>query len=324
MPIIHDCIEKGHLVTIAADGAQKKLLQYYFPNNTYVKLPKYNIRYSKKAWWLPFTLFFQLPKIVIAIYKEHRWLQAHVTAFDQVISDNRYGLFNSQLTTTFITHQLIVKAPFAWAEKIIQKVQYYFINQFSECWVPDMPTYPGYAADLSHPAVMPKIPVTYIGPLSQFSVLQNASATVPPIKYKYCFLLSGPEPQRTMLQDIIESGAQQLQAASILIEGRPSDLPNHYQIKNSLTKLRYASGQDLLDIILQSEFVVCRSGYSTLMELLPLHKKMILVPTPGQTEQEYLARSLANRQMAVIMDQSTFDLATLNEKADKHCFIFAS
>ena len=324
MPIIHDCIVKGHLVTIAADGAQKKLLQYYFPNNTYVKLPKYNIRYSKKAWWLPFTLFFQLPKIVIAIYKEHRWLQAHVTAFDQVISDNRYGLFNSQLTTTFITHQLIVKAPFAWAEKIIQKVQYYFINQFSECWVPDMPTYPGYAADLSHPAVMPKIPVTYIGPLSQFSVLQNASTNALPIKYKYCFLLSGPEPQRTMLQDIIESGAQQLQAASILIEGRPSDLPNHYQIKNSLTKLRYARGQDLLDIILQSEFVVCRSGYSTLMELLPLHKKMVLIPTPGQTEQEYLARSLANRQMAVIMDQSTFDLATLNEKADKHCFIFAS
>jgi hypothetical protein len=324
VPIIQDLIEKGHTVTIAAGGAQKKLLQYYFPTNTYVKLPNYNIRYSKTAWWLPFTLFFQLPKIAIAIYKEYRWLQANMHLFDHVISDNRYGLFNARLKTTFITHQLIVKAPFTWAEKIIQKVQYYFINQFSECWVPDMLDYPGYAADLSHPVVMPKIPVTYIGALSQFSVLQNASVTVPPIKYKYCFLLSGPEPQRTMLQDIIESGAQQLQATSILIEGRPSDLPNHYQIKNLLTKLRYASGQDLLDIILQSEFVVCRSGYSTLMELIPLHKKMILVPTPGQTEQEYLARSLANRQMAVIMDQSTFDLTTLNEKADKHCFIFAS
>jgi UDP-N-acetylglucosamine:LPS N-acetylglucosamine transferase len=171
---------------------------------------------------------------------------------------------------------------------------------------------------------MPKVPVTYIGALSQFSVLQNASTTALPVKYKYCFLLSGPEPQRSLLQDIIESGAHQLQAPSILIEGRPSDLPNHYQIKKTLTKLRYASGQDLLDIILQSEFVVCRSGYSTLMELLPLHKKMILIPTPGQTEQEYLAASLAHRQMAVIMDQSTFDLTTLNEKADKHCFIFAS
>jgi UDP-N-acetylglucosamine:LPS N-acetylglucosamine transferase len=127
-----------------------------------------------------------------------------------------------------------------------------------------------------------------------------------------------------MLQDIIESGAQQLQADSILIEGRPSDLPNYFQIKNTLTKLRYASGQDLLDIIMQSEFIVCRSGYSTLMELLPLHKKMILVPTPGQTEQEYLARSLANREIAVMIDQATFDLASLNEKADKHCFIFAS
>ena len=324
MPIIHDFIEKGHSVTIAADGAQKKLLQYYFPSTRYVSIPKYNIRYSKKAWWLPFALFFQLPKMALAIYKEHRWLEVHVQLFDHIISDNRYGLFNARIKTTFITHQLIVKAPFTWAEIIIQKVQYYFINKFSECWVPDSKSYPGFAADLSHPAVMPKVPVTYIGALSQFSVLQNASTTALPVKYKYCFLLSGPEPQRSLLQDIIESGAHQLQAPSILIEGRPSDLPNHYQIKKTLTKLRYASGQDLLDIILQSEFVVCRSGYSTLMELLPLHKKMILIPTPGQTEQEYLAASLAHRQMAVIMDQSTFDLTTLNEKADKHYFIFAS
>jgi UDP-N-acetylglucosamine:LPS N-acetylglucosamine transferase len=171
---------------------------------------------------------------------------------------------------------------------------------------------------------MPKIPVTYIGPLSQFSVLQNASTSALPIKYKYCFLLSGPEPQRTVLQNIIESGAARLHEPSILIEGRPSDLPNHYQIKETLTKLRYARGQDLLDIIMQSEYIVCRSGYSTLMELLPLHKKMILIPTPGQTEQVYLAESLASRQMAVMMDQATFDLNTLNDKADKHCFIFAS
>ena len=324
MPIIHDFIEKGHSVTIAADGAQKKLLQYYFPTTRYVSIPKYNIRYSKKAWWLPFALFFQLPKMALAIYKEHRWLQTNADAFDHVISDNRYGLFHARLKTTFITHQLVVKAPFTWAERAIQKVQYYFIHKFSECWVPDMPGYPGFAADLSHPAIMPNIPVTYIGPLSQFSILQNASTTALPIKYTYCFLLSGPEPQRSMLQHIIESKAHQLQSASILIEGRPSDLPNHYQIKDSLTKLRYACGQDLLDIILQSEFVVCRSGYSTLMELLPLHKKIILVPTPGQTEQEYLATSLANQQVAVMMDQSTFDVVTLIEKADKHCFIFAS
>ena len=179
------------MVTIAADGAQKKLLQYYFPSNTYVTIPKYNIRYSKKAWWLPVIIFFQLPKIAIAIYKEHRWLQLHATAFDQVISDNRYGLYNSQLKTTFISHQLIVKAPFKWAEKMIQQLQFFFINKFSECWVPDTQGYPGFAADLSHPVLMPKIPVTYIGPLSQFSVLQNASTSALPIKYKYCFLLSG-------------------------------------------------------------------------------------------------------------------------------------
>lgn len=311
------------MVTIAADGAQKKLLQYYFPNITYIAIPKYNIRYSKKSWWLPVVLFFQLPKIAIAIYKEHRWLQLHATAFDQVISDNRYGLYNSQLKTTFISHQLLVKAPFKWVETIIQKTQYYFINKFSECWVPDTQDYPGFAADLSHPAVMPKVPVTYIGALSQFSVLQNTSSTALPTKYKYFFLLSGPEPQRTILQNLIEVGAASLQEPSILIEGRPSDLPNHYQIKETITKLRYARGQDLLDIIMQSEYIVCRSGYSTLMELLPLHKKMILIPTPGQTEQAYLASSLASRQMAVMMDQATFDLNTLNDKADKHCFIFA-
>lgn len=324
MPIIHDAIEKGHAVTIAASGPQKKLLQYYFPACNYVFIPGYHIKYSKKAWWLPVALFFQLPKIALAIYREHKWLQEHAHAFDLVISDNRYGLFNSQLTTTFITHQLLVKAPYKWAENLIQKIQYYFINKFSACWVPDMPAYPGYAADLSHPINMPAIPVTYIGPLSQFSALNSASNNALPIKYKYCFLLSGPEPQRSILQHLIESDASKLKDQMILIEGRPSDLPNHYKVQGSLTKLRYASGQDLLDIIMQSEFVVCRSGYSTLMELLPIHKKMILIPTPGQTEQTYLATSLADRQMAIMMEQSSFDLVKMDEKARQHCFIFVS
>lgn len=324
MPIIHDAIEKGHAVTIAASGPQKKLLQYYFPACNYVFIPGYHIKYSKKAWWLPVALFFQLPKIALAIYREHKWLQEHAHAFDLVISDNRYGLFNSQLTTTFISHQLLVKAPYKWAENLIQKIQYYFINKFSACWVPDMPAYPGYAADLSHPINMPAIPVTYIGPLSQFSALNSASNNALPIKYKYCFLLSGPEPQRSILQHLIESDASKLKDQMILIEGRPSDLPNHYKVQGSLTKLRYASGQDLLDIIMQSEFVVCRSGYSTLMELLPIHKKMILIPTPGQTEQTYLATSLADRQMAIMMEQSSFDLVKMDEKARQHCFIFVS
>lgn len=323
MPIIHDVIEKGHAVTIAAGGSQKKLLQYYFPSCNYVSIPGYHIKYSKKAWWLPVALFFQLPKIALAIYREHKWLQAQAHAFDHVISDNRYGLFNSQLTTTFITHQLLVKAPYTWAENLIQKIQYYFINKFSECWVPDTTAYPGYAADLSHPIKMPAIPVTYIGPLSQFSVLNSATNNTLSLKYKYCFLLSGPEPQRSILQHLIESDAGKLQDQMILIEGRPSDLPNHYKQQGPLTKLRYASGQDLLDIIMQSEFVVCRSGYSTLMELLPMHKKMILIPTPGQTEQTYLATSLANRQMAIMMEQSGFDLVKMDEKARQHYFIFA-
>lgn len=323
VPIIHDAIEKGHTVTIAADGAQKKLLQYYFPNASYESIPGYRINYSKKAWWLPVTLFFQLPKIALAIYREHQWLNTQAHLFDSVISDNRYGLFNRQLNTTFITHQLLVKAPFKWVEILIQKIQYFFINHFSECWVPDIAEYPGYAADLSHPTIMPRIPVTYMGPLSQLSILNNETPNATATKYKYCFLLSGPEPQRTILQNLIESDAHQLQDQVILIEGRPSDLPNHYRVQGSLTKLRYASGQDLLDIILQSEFVVCRSGYSTLMELIPLHKKMILIPTPGQTEQMYLATTLANRQMAIMMDQSSFDLINMDQKADQHCFIFA-
>ena len=324
VPIIHDAIEKGHIVTIAADGAQKKLLQYYFPNASYVSIPRYGINYSKKAWLLPVALFFQLPKIALAIYREHQWLKTNSHLFDCVISDNRYGLFNTQLTTTFVTHQLLVKAPFKWAENIIQKVQYFFINRFSECWVPDIADYPGYAADLSHPTIMPRIPVTYIGALSQFSILNNKATNTLTVKYKYCFLLSGPEPQRTMLQNMIELEAQKLSAASILIEGRPSDMPNHYQLRGSLTKLRYASGQDLLDIVMQSEFVVCRSGYSTLMELIPIHKKLILIPTPGQTEQMYLAEILAKNKLAITIDQSNFDLQKMHEKAGEHCFIFAT
>ena len=108
MPIIQDLIEKGHSVTIAAGGAQKKLLQYYFPNATYLSIPNYNIRYSKKAWWLPFALFFQLPKMALAIYKEHRWLQANMHLFDHVISDNRYGVRSALVPSVYMTHQINV------------------------------------------------------------------------------------------------------------------------------------------------------------------------------------------------------------------------
>jgi UDP-N-acetylglucosamine:LPS N-acetylglucosamine transferase len=171
---------------------------------------------------------------------------------------------------------------------------------------------------------MPRIPVTYIGALSQFSILNNQTINATAIKYKYCFLLSGPEPQRTMLQNLIESDASKLKDQIILIEGRPSDLPNHYQVRGSLTSLRYASGQDLLNIVMQSEFVVCRSGYSTLMELIPMHKKLILIPTPGQTEQMYLAEILAKNKLAITIDQSNFDLQKMDEKAGQHCFTFVS
>jgi uncharacterized protein (TIGR00661 family) len=261
------------------------------------------VQYSKSRWGLAFTLLAQLPRLQKNIKEEHRWLDTIIDEhhIDLVISDNRYGLYSKKIPCIFITHQLTIKAPFAWIENMLQRINYRYIDQYNSCWVPDVAGEPNAAGLLSHPVTLPRTKVHYIGLLSRFQ-LQAVEK-----KYDYCVLLSGPEPQRTLLENTLLEGLSKVEGKILLVRGKPGskeipDAAPHIEIKNHLP------GSGLAQALLQSEYIISRSGYTTVMELLSLQKKSILIPTPGQTEQEYLAKKLQNDGICMSVEQERTEL----------------
>jgi uncharacterized protein (TIGR00661 family) len=302
--IIKFFLDKGFVVIVACNPTQKSLLRQEFSNIQFLGLKGYGITYSNNKNGLPFKLVAQLPKIVTRIFTEHRCLQKMIDKYsiDLVISDNRYGFYSSKVPSIFITHQLTIKAPFVWLETLLQRINYSYINRFSQCWVPDFAGNKNIAGALSHPKSLPTIPVHYIGLLARFKRVENA-----PIRYEYFIILSGPEPQRTIFEDIILQQLPTLKDACLLVRGKLNAPPITTLLPNVTIK-NHLNGIDLQEAINASAFVVTRSGYTSVMELLALQKKSILVPTPGQTEQEYLGKQLMHHNWAYCIDQKDFDL----------------
>ncbi|MDE3234446.1 MAG: glycosyl transferase family 28 [Bacteroidota bacterium] len=305
IPITKSLINNGFNVLIAASGAQQKLLQKEFPAIEIIHIDGYNIQYATSKKWLPFKILWQLPKIFKAIRAEHRWLNRlmHERKIDYIISDNRYGLWNKKIISVFITHQLRIKAPFTWLEALMQKINYHHINRFNVCWVPDAPpAQMPIGGDLSHPLQKPAITVSYIGLLSRFSL---PTATTKEFTYDFCILLSGPEPQRTLLEQKLLSQIKDTRYSVVLIQGKPSLSPAE-ALNESVRIISHLPGESLQKILQQSEFIISRSGYTTVMEVIALQKKAIFIPTPRQTEQEFLAKELMDKQLCYSVSQERF------------------
>lgn len=316
IPLIKALEQQGHTVVIASSGKQAALLKAEFPLLEHIDLPGYNVRYSHTKGWLPVKMLSQLPRLQKMINWEHNWLEKTIqaNAIDLVISDNRYGLWSSTTPSVMITHQLLVKAPYAWAEGFIQRKLYRYIERFTMCWVPDAEQDGGLAGILSHPPQLPSIPVAYMGSLCRFDAQAVNSSTQDLITV----LLSGPEPQRSLLEEKVLQGWPRSLATIRLVRGLPGNAPP----LNLPGVVNHLPTQELQALLQQSKLVICRSGYTSLMELMQMGMKTVLVPTPGQTEQEYLAQRLAEKGYTLYMEQDRFDLQAAIEKAQSTTYRF--
>ena len=263
-----------------------------------------------------------IPKILIRIKQEKTWL-GHIAAregLDVVISDNRYGLAIPQVPCIFITHQLLIRTPFGpWVDGILQSMNYRIIRRFSRCWIPDIAT-GGLAGELSHPKRMPSIPTRYIGWLSRFGA-PAAGIAVAAAQPLLLALLSGPEPQRTLLENDILRQALALAGAPIcrlvIIRGlpgggEPASSPGGTpgpSLPSWITLHDHLPAKTLEPLLREATLILSRPGYSTVMDLERLGKRALFIPTPGQTEQEYLGPYLAAKGWAHCVDQHAFSLA---------------
>jgi len=278
VPIIKDLISKGNSVILGATTLTDKIFKQEFPDLERIQLPEYNISYSSVLpLWL--KLGSQYPKVKKVIKEEHLLIERYVQEknIDLIISDNRYGLYSSKAKSIIICHQLNLKTPFF--EKWSNSTHVDLLKNFNEIWVPDHEEKDRkLAGELSENVF--GLNCKYIGPLSR---LQKREAE---LKYDHLFLLSGPEPAQT---DLLKKIAEKLAGytGKALIVTSSNEKP---KLNKNVKLMPLPSAEELSAAITRSKIIVCRSGYSTLMDLDLLDKKeVILIPTPGQTEQEYLA-----------------------------------
>jgi hypothetical protein len=307
IPIISYLLELGHIPIVAGNAVQEAVIRNYFPDITCVMLQGYNIAYTKWNKWLQAGLLWQMPRIISVIKAEHEWLKrlAQERRIDGIISDNRYGLFHQHIPSVIITHQLQVQTGLgSIADKLVQKIHYKYLDRFSATWVADVPGTPNLAGKLAHSPLLPHN-AAYIGLLSRFygRVVNMAYNGVGSL----LVLLSGPEPQRSMLSAMLWQQVLAYKGNVIFAEGStstvtPSDIPSHIVYHKIL------ANDSLANAIANAGMVICRSGYSSLMDLVALNKKAILIPTPGQTEQEYLGKELHGAGIFYTAKQEGFAL----------------
>lgn len=293
VPVINEFLKRGCHVQIASSGTALTLLRGEFPLLKFHSISSYRVSYSSSVP-LVIKILLQMPKFLWAIRNEHRQVERIVEdeKIDIVISDNRYGCRSSKTKNVFIGHQLFLRVPFflRWVNHFHELA----IKKFSACWVPDEIEL-NLGGDLS---INHNIHSKKIGLLSRMQWQESIQ------KYDLIVILSGPEPQRTLFEQIILLQLKEFRGNFFVVRG----IPDSGQAISLIESANHLSAEKLNQMILQSNMVLSRPGYSTLMDLSVLGKKAIFVPTPGQPEQAYLADKLMKKKIAFSMSQDKFNL----------------
>ncbi len=313
---------EGVEVLLASDGRAFELLKREFPSLKVVELPAYDIKYQAAGGAFEWEMMKQVPKILRAINKERRLVERLVKEerIDVIISDNRFGCRSGRAFNVFMTHQVFMLLPpsLKLLSSTLLKLNKGYIDKFDLCWIPDFEEVErNLSGHLSHAQKLNSKRYRFIGPLSRMGVQQEAEAATAVVEdsaiKRLLSVLSGPEPQRgifeaELLAQLDDSYfAKQFQV--VLVRGvtesdaHSTPLP-HVECFDHMTSGALEAALRKADIILS------RAGYSTVMDMAALRKKAILIPTPGQTEQEYLTEHLADSSIFYCCSQEELVLRT--------------
>jgi len=303
IPIIRALLAHDFIPVLASDGIALQLLQKEFPELETITLPDYQIEYAKKGKNFKLKILKDSPKMLKAISKERKIVKQLVKTRDfcGIISDNRLGVYSKKVPSVFITHQLnVLSGNTTW---LSSKLHQLIIKKFDECWVPDVAGKPNLSGKLGH-LKKSSLQLKYIGPLSRLLPQEL------PIVYDLMVILSGPEPQRTMLEEKLFEEVKRYNGNILFIRGKIEDQQEHFQFLNC-NVYNFMQSEQLEKAFNESAMVLSRSGYTTVMDLAKLNKKAFFIPTPGQFEQEYLAKRLQKHQLVPTATQDDFSIDML-------------
>lgn len=306
VPIIRRLIDHGAVPVIGADAGPLALLRKEFPQLEHARIPGVNVRYSKGSNQL-WSMARQFPSMVRSVQAERRLFDRlrQQLRLDAVISDQRFGIRSAELPSVIITHQVFPFTPFAQAA--LRKLNLHHLSRFHRCWVMDEPEAPGLAGELSHGRSLPAN-ARYIGTVSRMAPARTKTG-----KHDVVAVISGPEPQRTLLEHRLIDQLSALEGRHLLVCGLPDSSRNE-RIGN-LTVRAHLGGAELSEAMSAAELIVSRSGYTTLMDLAAIGRSALIIPTPGQEEQEYLGELHARTGRFMVQRQGRIDIrAALKER----------
>jgi len=290
--LIHQYREQGHEVILGGDGDSLLWLKRYFPTLRLINLAPLSLSYSSgnsqvgamlKAW----------PVIVRFSLSDHYQLKALQTVehFDLIISDNRFGLYTSGVRCIYMTHQLTIRLPrpWRWLEPLAYSMHKWVYRHYDEVWVPDY-AQQGLSGELGHPKQVDRR-VRYIGPQSRFE--HPFELPEKKDKWNVVAVLSGLEPQRSIFEQELADRYSGKSERVLIVRGKIG-LPQVRLTHGNVVLVPWLKDEDLVNALCGADKVIVRSGYSSIMDMqkLGLLQKTEFHPTPGQSEQEYLAEWL--------------------------------
>ncbi len=305
IPVIKSLEENGYTPILASDGTALEMLRKEFPHLKMLELPSYQIEYAKNGANFKWKMLKNAPAMMEAVLAEKKivkkWVKEHQLC--GIISDNRLGVFSKKVHSVFMTHQLnVLTGNTTWLSGKLHRM---IIKKFDECWVPDVDDIINLSGKLGH-MENPDFDLKYIGPLSRFEKKEL------PQKYDLMVILSGPEPQRSILEKILQHEVSFFNGKVVFIKGLVEDEQQKYKVQNT-TFYNFMTSEQLEETFNESNIVLCRSGYTTIMDLAKLGKKAFFIPTPGQYEQEYLAKKLKKDGCVPYAKQENFRIENLLE-----------
>ena len=313
IPIIRELIDLNVNPVLAGDGNSLALLKMEFPDLEFLDLPNLPIEYPLHS---PFSLHFatKVPAFNRQVKKEHDVLAGLLVdkEIDAIISDNRYGLYLADVPNIIITHQLNVMA--GPLSKIASNMVQRKLANFDHIWVPDWQGQDSLAGKLSACQRADELNVTYIGPLSRFSKEPETDGS----DFDFLAVLSGPEPHRSLFEKRLLREFGKLEQQCALVRGTRTERPHPDSTPNNVRIFDLIDQEFLQRLIAGSRKLIFRCAYSSVMDLVAMERTALLVPTPGQGEQEYLSEHLTHRGYFPILQEKNFNTETAAELLNSH------
>jgi spore coat polysaccharide biosynthesis predicted glycosyltransferase SpsG len=305
IPLAKRLQELNHNIFFGSGEEQLSFLKSEVPGATFIYFPGFRINYSRYfAQYI--IILLKSPILLYHIFLEHKTLKRIIRdhSIDIVISDSRIGLWNTGIKTVFVTHQVKIPfpKPFRSLEFIGKQLSDAIIKKYSLCFIPDLEGDLNVSGRLSHDLSLPSN-TRFIGILSRFSGCNNDTCSR---SGKCMVILSGPEPQRSMLKQKLTKILLSLGKPSAVLEGKPGNGYKSHNL-NNLVYYNHLSVNETIKLLSESDTIISRSGYTTIMELISLGISALLIPTPGQTEQEYLAEYLTQKGWYKSVTQKDLD-----------------